>query len=86
MLEYTLRDIENLEENMNEITSAWKAGDAGRLDDLLTGYLDDSPGLEAVFERLFSERDRDMARTDRRTAYERRHLLYRGGGRTPRGR
>jgi uncharacterized protein YbaP (TraB family) len=62
MLEYTLRDIENLEENMNEMTAAWRAGDADRLDGLLTGYLAESPGLEAVFERLFTERDRDMSK------------------------
>lgn len=61
MLEYTLRDLENLEENMEDITSAWKAGDAAGLDKLLTGYLDESPGLDAVFERLFTQRDQEMA-------------------------
>jgi uncharacterized protein YbaP (TraB family) len=60
MLAYTLRDLENLEANMNAITAAWKGGDAARLDALLHGYLAESPGLEAVFERLFSERDREM--------------------------
>lgn len=61
MLQYTLRDLDNIGSLMDEIAGAWKSGDPARLDTLLNGYLDDSEGLEEVFERLFTERNRTMA-------------------------
>lgn len=73
MLQYTLRDIENLTLMLEEITTAWRNGDAERLDRLLNGYLEESQGLEDVFDKLFQERNRAMVeriqellRTDRR--------------------
>lgn len=60
MLRYTLRDLENLEALMDEMIDAWKSGDADNLDRLLNGYVKESEGLEEVFEKLFTVRNRKM--------------------------
>lgn len=62
MLQYTLRDLDNMADLMDEIGGAWKAGDPDRLDALLNGILEDSKGLEVVYEKLFTERNRTMGK------------------------
>jgi uncharacterized protein YbaP (TraB family) len=72
LLQYTLRDVENLEVMLDDITAAWREGDEAKLDQLLNGYVRESQGLEGVFAKLFRDRNRLMAgkirdylRTDR---------------------
>ena len=81
MLQYTLRDLEHLEEAFGEIISAWKSGDPDRLDDLLVAWMKDSKGLEAVFEKLFTERNRQMKlKMDQYLQDGNRHFIIVGAG------
>jgi uncharacterized protein len=81
MLQYTLRDLDNIGSLMDEIAGAWKAGDPERLDTLLNGYVKDSQGLEEVFEKLFTERNHTMAAKIRgHLASNRNHFIIVGAG------
>lgn len=81
MLQYTLRDLDNIGSLMDEISGAWKAGDPEQLDTLLNGYLKDSEGLEEVFEKLFTERNHTMAAKIREyLATNRNHFIIVGAG------
>jgi uncharacterized protein len=46
---------------LEELISAWKSGDARRLEDLLRRPIEENPGLEPLWEALFTERNRAMA-------------------------
>ena len=81
MLEYTLRDLENLGSMMGDLTLAWEQGDADRMDALLHGYLKDSEGLEAAFERIFGRRNREMVEKIRALlATGKRYFIIVGAG------
>ncbi len=61
LLEYTLIDLERIGSMMDDMTRAWQTGDAGQMEELLFGYLEESAGLEKAFDRIFGERNRAMA-------------------------
>jgi hypothetical protein len=81
MLEYTLLDLENIGDLVDEMMAAWKAGDPLKLKELLYGYLHDVDGLEKAYKRLFSDRNRKMA--DKIEAYlhtGKSHFIIVGAG------
>ena len=81
MLQYTVRDLEHLEEAFGDIISAWKSGDPERLDELLTAWMKGGEGLEAVFEKLFTERNKQMKLKISRFLQDgKRHFIIVGAG------
>ncbi|MFO8071939.1 MAG: TraB/GumN family protein [Polyangia bacterium] len=46
---------------LEELTSAWKSGDSRRLEDLLLRPIEENPGLEPLWDALFTDRNRFMA-------------------------
>jgi hypothetical protein len=61
MLEYALLDLENMEDLVDEMMGAWKAGDPVKLKELLHGFLQDADGLADAYKRLFTDRNAKMA-------------------------
>ncbi len=61
MLEYALLDLENIGSLVDDMMAAWLEGSPLRLEKLLHGYLEDVEGLEGVYRKLFTARNRKMA-------------------------
>jgi uncharacterized protein YbaP (TraB family) len=60
-LKFTLKDDENLAKSVDDIITAWSAGDAKKLDDLIMQSVKDSPGMQALYAKLFDDRNQKMA-------------------------
>ena len=60
---YTLKDLANTEKNINQILAAWKQGDAGGMEKILTESVKDMPELQSVYGKLIDNRNETMART-----------------------
>ena len=61
-LEYTVRDLERLEENIDEMLRVWKSGDPNQLEKLVFDGRRAEPDLEPVYRELFDDRNVEMAR------------------------
>jgi uncharacterized protein len=57
----TLSDLERAGEEMDAILSAWREGDADRMEAIVTRSRALFPRLEPVHDRLFTRRNREMA-------------------------
>lgn len=73
MLEYTLKDLENVEKLYTSITNEWKNGDPEAMDNLLLKQFDKYPELKPVIKRLFDDRNvkmtakiRELLKTDQK--------------------
>ena len=62
-LEYTLRDLGGLEQNVEGLLGAWKRGDSEALETLLFEGRRADPTLEPVYRALFDDRNLAMAKT-----------------------
>ncbi|MGH7820988.1 MAG: TraB/GumN family protein, partial [Candidatus Binatia bacterium] len=60
-LEYTLRDVANLEKNFRDMFAAWRRGDAARLEELLKEPLRQSKEIVPIYRRLLDDRNVEMA-------------------------
>ena len=60
MLEKTLREAPEIEENMERMIQAWKAGDASEIEEMVFESLGESPHLKPVFDKIFTERNHTM--------------------------
>jgi uncharacterized protein len=59
-LSQTLSDLERAGEEMEAILSAWREGDADRMEAIVTRSRTRHPRLEPVYDRLFTRRNREM--------------------------
>ena len=59
-LVYTMNEIDILKKEMKALTDAWKSGDARTMDSILSGQLEEEPGLSRIYEKLIYERNRKM--------------------------
>ncbi|MCE5312398.1 MAG: TraB/GumN family protein [Nitrospiraceae bacterium] len=59
-LMYTIKDLDNVSNDMNSLITAWKAGDAATLERLIASGIQDAPELQQVYRRLFTERNFSM--------------------------
>ena len=60
-LKYTLKDMDGLAKNVNEIIDAWSAGDAKKIENYLLDPSKDSPEMQTLLVKLFDERNAKMA-------------------------
>lgn len=60
-LEYTLKDMDSLAKNVNEIIDAWGAGDTRKIENYLFESSKDSPEMKTLLVKLFDERNAKMA-------------------------
>jgi uncharacterized protein YbaP (TraB family) len=60
-LRYSLQDVDNLAEHMDEIMSAWKRGDTDKMTEYLLSAVKKEPGLQPIYTKLFDDRNRAMA-------------------------
>jgi len=65
-LEYTIEEFDKAEENFRVMLKAWKNGDTGKLYEVSKGEMlemaEEMPGIRDYYDRLFTERDREIAR------------------------
>ncbi|MDX9715639.1 MAG: TraB/GumN family protein [Dissulfurispiraceae bacterium] len=57
---YTIRDLENLRRDMDLLIEYWRAGDAGKVEKLLTSGIEKTSELQQIYRRLFTERNFSM--------------------------
>jgi uncharacterized protein len=60
-LGYSIKEIDDSEKNMDSLLSAWSKGDAGAMENLMFDHSRDDPRLSRLYDRLFYERNRNMA-------------------------
>lgn len=60
-LVYTLLDNQNSQQKVGTIFEAWKNGDPQSIDSLMKADLEEDPRLRSVYEKLFDERNLEMA-------------------------
>jgi uncharacterized protein YbaP (TraB family) len=60
-LRYTMKDLDDLGQHLEELVTAWKTGDATKLAKLLNEAVTEAPELRPIYEKLFDERNRLMA-------------------------
>jgi uncharacterized protein YbaP (TraB family) len=58
---YTLKDVDSMKEEMDVFIRAWNTGDTRALESMVTKGLAEDPGISPVYEKLFYERNRNMA-------------------------
>lgn len=58
---YTIRDMATLREGVEDLMRAWKSGDTKAMEALVTKSLAEAPEIRPVFDKLFSQRNREMA-------------------------
>jgi uncharacterized protein YbaP (TraB family) len=61
LLFYTLKDMDKIEKMIDTIVAAWNAGDAKRFSKLMSEETEKEPKLSAVYDKLITRRNRDMA-------------------------
>jgi uncharacterized protein len=60
-LKFTLKDNENIAKSVDDIITAWSGGDVKKLDDLIMQSVKDSPEMQALYAKLFDDRNKKMA-------------------------
>ena len=58
---YTLRDLAKLKDGIEKLMAAWHSGDTKTMEALVIGTLRESPELRPIFDKLFYQRNREMA-------------------------
>ncbi len=58
---YTLQDLKSLQDVIEELMRAWRTGDATAMESLVTKTLRDYPQIQPIFDKLFFQRNREMA-------------------------
>lgn len=58
---YTLRDVDSMKEEMDVFIRAWNTGDTKALESIVTKGLAEDPGVSSVYEKLFYQRNKNMA-------------------------
>ncbi len=58
---YTLKDLDTIEGEMNTLIEAWKSGDTKTMESVLAKGLAEDPGIARIYEKLFYERNKNMA-------------------------
>jgi len=58
---YTLKDLQIMEQEVNQLTQAWISGDTKSMESLLTKSLSEDKRLFTIFEKLIFGRNRRMA-------------------------
>jgi uncharacterized protein YbaP (TraB family) len=60
-LKYTLKDVDNIARNVDELITSWATGDAKKLEEFVLQAVKESPDLQPLFVKLFDERNKQMA-------------------------
>jgi uncharacterized protein len=57
----TIKGMDLLEKEMTVMVDAWKAGNAAKMDSMLSGNMAKYPGINQTYEKLVFQRNRNMA-------------------------
>jgi uncharacterized protein YbaP (TraB family) len=57
---YTMKEMDQLRNEMGALTDAWRSGDAGMMDSIISGQLREEPRLSTIYEKLIYERNREL--------------------------
>jgi uncharacterized protein YbaP (TraB family) len=57
---YTMKEMDQMKQEMHALTDAWKSGDAETLDSIISGQLREEPRLSSIYEKLVYERNRRL--------------------------
>jgi hypothetical protein len=60
---YTLKDLNIMEQEVNQLTQAWISGDTQGMESILTRSVSEDKRLYPIFEKLIYERNRKMVST-----------------------
>ncbi len=58
---YTLKDLELLEQELDQLVQAWRSGDANRMEAIMTKGLKEDSRLSPIYEILIYDRNKKMA-------------------------
>jgi uncharacterized protein YbaP (TraB family) len=58
---YSLKEVDDSEKNMDVLLNAWREGDSKVMERLMFKNADDDSRLSRIYEKLFYERNRNMA-------------------------
>ena len=58
---YTLKDLELLEQELDQLIQAWKSGDTNRMEAIMTKGLKEDSRLSSIYEILIYDRNKKMA-------------------------
>jgi len=57
----TLKNLDNLKENIDEMFTAWKCGDIDKMGKIITKEFDRFSEASSIYERIFIQRNKNMA-------------------------